>query len=144
MPLILYAPEILTEPKRISRAVSEVDVFPTLAGLAGIPYVNTTLGRDVLNPFPGMEDYAFIAGASSTSAMRGVISEKFLFRSDASEKGHLYELQSENPGENVLNKYPDIAEKMDKLSRSFLETTRYMLYFNKRYNVEDTKVGSKK
>lgn len=47
VPLLFYAPKRLP-PQRIHSVASMVDVLPTIAGLAGIPYRNTTLGRDLL------------------------------------------------------------------------------------------------
>jgi hypothetical protein len=46
-PLLFYAPGML-EPRRISSVASMVDVLPTIAGIAGIPYRNSSLGRDLL------------------------------------------------------------------------------------------------
>lgn len=46
-PLLFYAPGML-EPRRISSVASMVDVLPTIAGIAGIPYHNGSLGRDLL------------------------------------------------------------------------------------------------
>jgi phosphoglycerol transferase MdoB-like AlkP superfamily enzyme len=49
VPLLLYAPSLL-QPKLHNEVVSQIDVLPTIAGLVHLPYLNTTLGRDVLNP----------------------------------------------------------------------------------------------
>jgi len=137
VPFILYGPEILTEPKRVSLAASEVDVFPTLAGLAGIPYVNTTLGRDLLNPYPGMEYYAFL----STPDSRSIIEENYMFRSGANgEKPYLYDLHAAEPDKNVIHQHPELANKLNALAEAFLETSRYMLYFNKRLDSSETPV----
>ncbi len=47
VPLLFYAPGRL-RPERIHSVASMVDVLPTVAGLAGIPYRNTGLGRDLI------------------------------------------------------------------------------------------------
>jgi phosphoglycerol transferase MdoB-like AlkP superfamily enzyme len=48
IPLLIYAPRLL-QARRISSVCSQIDVLPTLAGLSRISYVNTTLGRDLLD-----------------------------------------------------------------------------------------------
>ncbi len=47
VPLLFYAPGRL-QPRRIHSVASMVDVLPTLAGLAGIPYRYSGFGRDLL------------------------------------------------------------------------------------------------
>jgi len=49
VPLFFYSPALL-KPQRINTYASQIDIFPTVAGLAKIPYTNTTLGRDLLSP----------------------------------------------------------------------------------------------
>lgn len=47
-PLILYAPEIINETKTISKIGGQIDVGPTLLGMLNIPYLNNTMGIDLL------------------------------------------------------------------------------------------------
>jgi phosphoglycerol transferase MdoB-like AlkP superfamily enzyme len=47
VPLLFYGPKFF-RPQRIHAVASMVDVLPTLAGVAGISYRNTTMGRDLL------------------------------------------------------------------------------------------------
>jgi len=47
VPLLLYSPKLLL-PQQRSEVVSQIDVLPTIAGLVHQPYINTTLGRDLL------------------------------------------------------------------------------------------------
>jgi phosphoglycerol transferase MdoB-like AlkP superfamily enzyme len=48
VPLLFYAPALLKAEKR-EEVVSQIDILPTIAGLAHISYTNTTLGRDLLD-----------------------------------------------------------------------------------------------
>src|SRR5580698_739341 len=48
VPLLIWSP-VLRQPRGMSNICSQVDVLPTLAGLCGLPYLNTTLGRDLLD-----------------------------------------------------------------------------------------------
>lgn len=48
-PLIIYAPELLSTKRVYSQIGSQLDVFPTLLGLLKKPYINNTMGIDLLN-----------------------------------------------------------------------------------------------
>ena len=58
VPMLFYAPELINPQKR-NEVVSQIDVLPTLAGMVHQPYINTTLGRDVLKT-KNKTDAAFI------------------------------------------------------------------------------------
>jgi phosphoglycerol transferase MdoB-like AlkP superfamily enzyme len=58
VPLLFYAPHLL-KPQKHKEVVSQIDVLPTIAGLTGVTYTNTTLGRDVING-KNKNHYAFI------------------------------------------------------------------------------------
>lgn len=47
-PFIIYSPSILKESKVFNQIGGQIDVFPTVMGLLNIPYVNNTLGIDLL------------------------------------------------------------------------------------------------
>ncbi|MDQ7016905.1 MAG: LTA synthase family protein [Gammaproteobacteria bacterium] len=128
-PLIIYAPNYV-QPRRISQVTSELDVFPTLAGLAGLSYKNTTLGRDALQRNENADSLAFLYGFNSRL---GVVSERFISATDfraEQNKTYLYDLQSETPARDVAVEFPDEAQRLAEYGRAFYETARYMLYFN--------------
>ncbi len=55
IPIIFYGPKILGEPKTRSEYIGQIDVFPTLMGLLNMPYINNTLGTDVIqHPRPAI------------------------------------------------------------------------------------------
>ncbi|MFZ1313908.1 MAG: sulfatase-like hydrolase/transferase, partial [Chitinophagaceae bacterium] len=58
VPLLFYAPDLLV-PQRRSEVVSQIDVLPTIAGMLHQSYVNTSLGRDLLDPGK-KNNFAFI------------------------------------------------------------------------------------
>lgn len=49
VPLLFYAPDLLA-PQHRHEVVSQIDILPTVAGFLHQSYVNTTLGRDLLDP----------------------------------------------------------------------------------------------
>ena len=75
VPLLFYAPYLLT-PQRRTETVSQIDVLPTIAGMVQQPYVNTTLGRDLLQPGK-QNNYAFIIYHDEGKI--GVVTDSLLF-----------------------------------------------------------------
>jgi phosphoglycerol transferase MdoB-like AlkP superfamily enzyme len=48
-PLIYYAPGIFKQSRTYKNIGGQIDVFPTTMGLLKLPYVNNTLGIDLIN-----------------------------------------------------------------------------------------------
>jgi phosphoglycerol transferase MdoB-like AlkP superfamily enzyme len=58
VPFVIYSP--LLAPEKVDAPSSHVDILPTLASLCGRPYVNQTLGIDVLDPAFATKSAAFM------------------------------------------------------------------------------------
>ena len=131
-PLIFYGPGFIKQAQVDDKPASEVDLLPTIAGLAAPGYVNTTLGRDLRDPRFAGQRYAFTLVHHTISEI-GLIGENFYFRmnEDGSNK-LLADTHSSNPEENVLNAHPEVARRMEALTTGIHETARYMLYHNAR------------
>ncbi len=127
VPLLFYAPGLLTPQKR-SEVVSQIDVLPTIAGMLHQPYVNTTLGRDLLDPKKKF-NYAFV---TNTADMIGMISDDFYFSRNI------------NSGEEVLrpmntkalfysqSKQDSAKNKLSAFTTAYYETAKYLLVNNTR------------
>ena len=74
VPLLFYAPYLL-QPQKRTEVVSQIDILPTIAGMLNQPYVNTTLGRDLLDP-EKKNNYAFI---TNTAGKIGIVTDNFYF-----------------------------------------------------------------
>ena len=135
VPLVIYAPGIVP-PAVYDAPVSEVDILPTVAGLAALPYVNSTLGRDLFNPRFEDTRYAFTISNQAAVPEIGLVGRDhyFLMLADGSRKS-LHEYGSGTPREDVTGRSPVIAEQMETLTRAIFETSRYMPYFNSREKV---------
>src|SRR3990172_5113713 len=130
VPLVIYAPGFIP-PAVYDAPASEVDILPTVAGLADVPSLNSTLGRDLFDPrFEGTR-YAFTIGNQSATPEIGLVGKDyyFLMLADGSRKS-LHEYGSDTPREDVAGRYPVVAEQMETLTRAIFETSRYMPYFN--------------
>jgi phosphoglycerol transferase MdoB-like AlkP superfamily enzyme len=127
VPLLFYAPRYL-KPQKREEVVSQIDVLPTIAGLAGQTYTNTTLGRDVFNNARGRH-YAFII--AHDEGRIGIVTDDFYFTKNLNfQKEELHFLNN-----NALyspQQIDSIKRKMTQITTAFYETAKYMLVHNKR------------
>lgn len=125
VPLLFYAPALL-KPQAHNEVVSQIDVLPTIAGLTGQTYVNTTLGRDVLNNKNG-NHYAFII--YHDEGQIGMVTDNYYFTRNINfnkEELHLF------PSANFSVRQQDsIKAKMSETATAFYETAKWMLLNNK-------------
>jgi phosphoglycerol transferase MdoB-like AlkP superfamily enzyme len=125
VPLLFYAP-VLLKPEVHNEVVSQIDVLPTIAGLTGQPYTNTTLGRDVLNNKTG-NHYAFII--YHDEGQIGMITDNYYFTKNINfNKEELHFLPSANFS---LQQKDSIKIKMSETATAFYETAKWMLMNNK-------------
>lgn len=127
VPLLFYAPSILS-PQRRSETVSQIDVLPTIAGMIQQPYVNTTLGRDVLDKAKS-PNAAFII--YHAPGWIGLVGDDYFFRKNIRiQKEELVPVKDGLPP--LSKKQSDsIKASMSKLTSGIYETARRMLLHNK-------------
>ncbi|MBS1659458.1 MAG: sulfatase-like hydrolase/transferase [Bacteroidetes bacterium] len=127
VPMLIYAPK-LVRAERLHGICSQVDVLPTLAGLCGISYDNTTLGRDLLDTahFSGKE-MAFIYDPDDADI--GVVKGDFFYRRGL--KTGKEELVPVVDSVGAVQKEP-VLKEMKELSEGMYELSRYMLLQNKK------------
>ena len=129
VPLLIYAPGRL-KPGIHPKIASEVDLLPTIADLAGIPYINTTLGRSLFNPRFDQERYAFTIKHSQVPEI-GLIGDQFCFAIKANgSDARLHSINASQPAKNVIAQHPQIGAKLKKLCLGYYETIRYMRFNN--------------
>jgi len=131
VPLVIYAPGMMKEGHVYDMVASEVDVLPTIAGLASTPYLNTTLGRDLFDGVHDKKRFAFTISDQTTVPHLGLVGRDFIFLmyGDGSKKS-LHSYLSSTPRDDITGQYPDIAASMEELCRAIWETARYMPYHN--------------
>jgi phosphoglycerol transferase MdoB-like AlkP superfamily enzyme len=127
VPLLFYAPYLLPPQKR-TEVVSQIDVLPTIAGMVQQPYVNTTLGRDLLNPAKS-NNYAFVI--YHDEGRIGIITDSYYFTKNTNFKEeHLYPVT----GEQLLYtpaQQDSIKRKLTDVTTGVYETAKWMLMNNK-------------
>jgi phosphoglycerol transferase MdoB-like AlkP superfamily enzyme len=127
VPLLFFAPELLT-PQRRSEVVSQIDILPTIAGMLHQSYVNTTLGRDLLDPNK-KNNYAFI---TNTADAIGMVTDDFYFTRNINSKEE--QLKPMHPRASLysMQQQDSAKRKLSEYTSAFYETAKYMLMNNKK------------
>jgi len=130
VPFVIYSPGLIKKPATQNKIASEVDVLPTLAGLALPEYANTSLGRDLLDTQFDKQRYAFTIEHSRTPRI-GLLGDQFYYQmyADGRDK-RLYRLDAAKPRENILQQQAKIAKTMQQLCIGLYETAKYMRFNN--------------
>ncbi|MVT11812.1 LTA synthase family protein [Chitinophaga tropicalis] len=127
----IYSPGFI-KPAEISYPVSLVDVYPTMAKLVGMPVKNYTLGQDMLDSTNAADRYAFSIYTKNLQAYMSVIGERYQYEiNEKTQSAALYDLKGD-PLKDVKAQQPDTAKKLDNLTRAFYESTRYLMFNNKK------------
>ncbi|KAA3643673.1 MAG: LTA synthase family protein [Bacteroidetes bacterium] len=121
IPLIFYSPKYIPEPKLDTNMGGQIDVFPTLMGLLKLPYVNNTLGLDLLK-----EHRPYIYFNSDNKI--GVIDQKhlYIYRKDGPESFHEY-----FNSENIIDSFKAKADSMRNYAFAQMQVANYLIRNNK-------------
>lgn len=125
VPLLFYAPDLLA-PQLRNEVVSQIDILPTIAGLLHEPYLNTTLGRDLLDPAK-KNNFAFI---TNTSDRIGMVTDDFYFTRYI--KSGEEQLSPMHPGVPVFSarQKDSIQQRLSVFTLAYFETAKYLLMNN--------------
>ena len=127
VPLLFYAPFLLT-PQRHEEVVSQIDILPTIAGMLHQSYINTSLGRDLLDP-DKKRDFAFVTNTSDAIGM--VTDDFFYLRNINSNEEQVKSMHRGNL--NYTKQQQDSARKaLSDFTTAFYETAKYLLMNNKK------------
>lgn len=135
VPLLYYAPKLISA-QRNSTIASQIDVLPVLAGISRIPYQNTTLGRDLLDP--GLKNgFAFLFDLDKNQI--GLVNRQYLFRKRINTTmEEWFSVVDDN--QLSYNSIPADREiEFRKLSEALYEASKYLLLNNKKTNEKGAK-----
>ena len=111
--------------------VSQIDVLPTLAGMLHQSYINTTLGRDLLNA-KNKINAAFIIHHDEGNI--GVVTDDYYFVKNLRiNKEMLMPINSNNLSINKRQQ-DSIKKNLSQLTSAIYETSKWMLANNKAVN----------
>ncbi len=128
VPLLYYAPALL-QPAIYNYTVSQIDLLPTLAGMIHQPYINSTLGRDVINQ-RNIFHSAFIIHHDEGNI--GVITDDYYFVKNINIAQQ--ELVPVKDGLPPLTKQESdsIKNQLSHLTSALFETSKWLLVNNKK------------
>ncbi|NII25683.1 sulfatase-like hydrolase/transferase [Pseudoflavitalea sp. X16] len=127
VPLLIYNPSLVA-PRRTGNICSQVDVLPTIAGLANIPYTNTTLGRDLLDSTTHSFAFIFEPDNNITGVIKGNYFYRRLLKTGKEEL--LSVVDNSIPGKDPATKA--VTDEMRTLTEALHETAKYLLLNNKK------------
>ena len=132
VPLLIHAPGLL-QPRVIEEAVGLADLLPTVAGMAGMPFTNGAMGRDIQQPAPEGERVVPLVLREGTFPVIGGVTQDFLLQMQHDGSGPtLHDLASPTPRDNVAQQHPEEFQRLLELTRGLHESARLMLYRNVR------------
>ena len=132
VPMIIHAPGLLGT-RTVKEAVGLVDLLPTVAGMAGLEFRNSGLGRDIQQPAPEGERVVPLVLREGTFPLIAGVTQHYMvqMQHDGSSPT-LHDLASPTPLDNVARQNPGEFERLVQLTRGLHETSRLMLYQNVR------------
>ena len=140
VPLLFYAPGRL-KPQRISDVSSQVDILPTIASLAKIPYTNNSLGRNLFDTVPASpqyipvypkEKYAFVIDHDVHTI--GLVSNKYYYLKNLKTGKKEFVSMTGNDPVPVNAETDSVKNYLQQLTDAYYETAKYLLLNNKKKN----------
>lgn len=122
-PLIFYAPHFLKTPKTFTQIGGQIDVFPTTMGLLQIPYINNTLGIDLLKT---SRPFIYF----SADRKLGVIDQEHLLIIRENGSSSLYAYR-EKDLTNQISAFPEKAKRMKQYVWSNLQAAQWLIEHGK-------------
>lgn len=133
VPFIIYAPWKFKAGQVRNDVAQLVDLMPTVCGLAGVPYENRTLGRDLLNGRIPDDPLAMIVNKKVAEHHIAVVGQNYYLSMNRNGSNmKLNDLWSQKPWVDIKEKYPGIADRYAHRLKGFYETAKYMLYHNQK------------
>ena len=130
VPFFIHAPKFLA-PQKINNTSKLADLFPTLATIAKTDYTNFTLGSNALDTLR-TDSFGFLYLKINGEPGLGLIQNDFYFtKTNYNNSTSLYKLSDEDKID-VIDKFPNVANKMDSLITSYYHSTKYLYYNNKK------------
>lgn len=117
--MFFYAPKILGPGRDESGLALQVDLFPTLMGLLNRPYVNNTMGIDLCRR---KRDAVYFSANTTIAALNDSL---LMIRRDDGSKT-LYDYRNYSL-DNIINKYPETANQLERHALSNFQTSVWML-----------------
>ena len=129
VPLIIHSPKYI-KPGEEMKIASEMDIMPTVAGLAGVPYKTRSFGRDLFNPKFDNYRAAFSYNWSAPYHITLIDKEFYFEYIPYNNQGRLVHHTDLHPDSNVKDQFPDKYREMESLTKGLYESAKYLLHHN--------------
>jgi phosphoglycerol transferase MdoB-like AlkP superfamily enzyme len=129
-PFIIYSPSFITEAKVFDKIGGQIDVFPTVMGLLNIPYINNTLGIDLLR-----EERPFIFFCSDDKM--GCLNDSHFLVIRGWKNESLYCYKNGNT-RDYINIKKKLRKRMRKYLFTMLQVTAWMIKHRKVGDMSDS------
>jgi phosphoglycerol transferase MdoB-like AlkP superfamily enzyme len=130
VPAVIVGHPVPGTPRVIDTLASEVDVLPTIAGLVGVPYVNTTLGRDLLDSRFDSDRFAFTVDEHYREPKIGLITaDTYLQIPTGGGPTRWADLRGDG-ATGTADEQPERARTLERLCRGLYEASRWLMYHN--------------
>jgi phosphoglycerol transferase MdoB-like AlkP superfamily enzyme len=130
VPFLIYAPGLLKEGRRISTVASQMDLMPTFVSMLGKPYVNQTLGKDLLDPAFAEKAAAFTFTTFRRPPRVGLIQGDWYVNVEPDGRSAMYRLDETDPKDHSAED-PERARAMTRMAEGFHQWSKYLLSHNK-------------
>lgn len=163
-PFFIHCPKYV--PSGINPALhSQADIFPTVAMLSGISYLNTSLGSSMLQKISdtvfiprefeaigenGQEEYVYNKNldeyyknyvfVARTEGDNLLLKDNYAYTSSMNDAEHkfdvLYDLTRDD-SKNLIAEFPEMAKKFRQISDDYYYTCKYLLLHNQKSRYEN-------
>lgn len=158
IPFFIHCPKYV--PAGVNPALhSQLDIFPTTAMLAGISYLNTTLGTSMLQKLDDVfiprefdvttengetkyvynknldefyKNYVYIA---QTEGKNLLFKDKYVYASSIDDAEHKFDILydiSQNDNTNLIAEFPELAKELRQVSDDYYYTNKYLVLHNQK------------
>ena len=132
VPMLIHAPGLIGV-RDVKEAVGLVDLLPTVAGMSGITFRNSGMGRDIQQPAPEGERVVPLVLREGTFPLIAGVTQHYMVQMEHDGSSPtLHDLASPTPLDDVAGQNPTEFKRLVELTRGMHETSRLMLYQNVR------------
>jgi phosphoglycerol transferase MdoB-like AlkP superfamily enzyme len=136
VPLLFYSPALLA-PQRIDRACSQLDLVPSVTALAHVPYVNTTLGKNLFDTINvnsvRFKNAAFLFDPNLKQI--GMVTDEYVYVHNLISGTEDFRSVINNDQLPQTAAVDEDRKAIKNLTQAYYETARYMMLNNLKRNV---------
>lgn len=132
VPLLFYSP--LLTPARHSNFCSQTDVLPSVAGLLSHPFRNNSMGKNLFDSALMRDSFRYSSAfvTEPDEHKIGMLSGDFYLRKSIDRPAfQLFSVKNNDPVPPGKF-YDSVGTRLSRYADAFYETTRYLLYNNKK------------